>query len=114
MGRGAHRAVLRTGDRVRLDGVVRTVTAIVGTVVRLTDEQGRTGEVSLVEVFTRGVVEEPGPGPANRLAHGVLAGPHQARSGLPACLARTRSPPPAPPVPGRARPPAWSPTVPSA
>jgi hypothetical protein len=71
---GAHRAVLRTGDRVRLDGVVRTVTAIVGTVVRLTDEQGCTSDVGLVEVFTRGVVEEPGPGSANRLAHGVLAG----------------------------------------
>ena len=74
MAGGAQRAVLRTGDRVRLDGVVRTVTAIVGMVVRLTDEQGRAADVGLVEVFTRGAVEEPGPGSANRLAHGVLAG----------------------------------------
>jgi hypothetical protein len=74
MAGGAQRAVLRTGDRVRLDGVVRTVTAIVGMVVRLTGEQGRTADVGLVEVFTRGAVEEPGPGPASRLAHGVLAG----------------------------------------
>ena len=75
MAGGVHRAVLRTGDRVRLDGVVRTVTAIVGTVVRLTDEQGRTADVGLVEVFTRGAVEEPGPGSANRLAHGVCREP---------------------------------------
>ncbi len=74
MGERGPRAVLRTGDRVRLDGVTRTVTAIAGTVVRLTDGRGRTIEVGLVEVFTRGVVEDPGSRPANRLGGGVLAG----------------------------------------
>ena len=73
-GGGAGPAVLRTGDRVRLDGVTRTVTAIAGTVVRLTDDEGRTGEAGLVEVFSQGVVEEPGSRPAARLAGGALAG----------------------------------------
>src|SRR5207237_9256531 len=57
MGQRGHPGVLRTGDRVHLDGVQHTVTAIAGTVVRLTDEHGRTVDTGLVEVFTRGVAD---------------------------------------------------------
>jgi hypothetical protein len=74
MGERRHPAVLRTGDRVHLDGETRTVTALSGTVSRLTDDHGRTIEVGLVEVFTRGVVEGRGSPPANRLGGWALPG----------------------------------------
>jgi hypothetical protein len=68
---GAGATVLRPGDRLRLDGVLQTVTGLSGTSVRLTDEHGRTSAVALVEVFLHGRIEGPA-GRERRLAAGAL------------------------------------------
>lgn len=64
--------ILKIGDRVRWDGVLRTVTAVSGTCATVADAHGVLAEVPLVELFARAEIMNPGSRP-RRLASGTLA-----------------------------------------
>jgi hypothetical protein len=52
------RGVLRIGDRVRLGGVLQTVTGLAGTSVHLATEQGRMSVVSLATLLVEATIEQ--------------------------------------------------------
>jgi hypothetical protein len=54
--------VLRPGDRVRFDGIVRTVVGVSGTVVLLADEQAETMAIRLAQLQAKHDFEVVGQG----------------------------------------------------